>query len=75
MLAAFILAGLLAFNLTLDLWQWYKSQNLLAVYRHRKGIALRHFLIVGMYFVIGMGMWLILSYAFVFYLLDQWLID
>ena len=74
-LAALILAGLLAINITLDLWQWCKSQNFLAVYRHPRGMALRHFLIVGMHYGIGIGMWLILSYTFVFYLLDQWLID
>ncbi len=34
-LGAIILAGLLAINLTLDLWQWCKSQTFLAAHQHR----------------------------------------
>jgi hypothetical protein len=42
-LGAFILAGLLAINLTLNLWQWYFSQPYLTDYQHQAGILLRHF--------------------------------
>lgn len=75
MLAAVSLAALLAINLTLNLWLWYKSQTIFAAHRHRKGIPLMHFVIGVMHFVMGIWMWLILSYVFIFYLLVQWLID
>jgi len=74
-LAAMILAGLLAINLTLDLWQWCKSQTFLAAHQHRKEIQLRYFLIALMHFVIGILMWLTLTILFVFYMLEQWVIE
>ena len=74
-LAAFILAGLLAINITLDLWQWCKSQTFLAAHQHRKEIQLRYFLIALMHFVIGILMWLTLTILFVFYMLEQWVIE
>ena len=77
MLGAFILAGLLAINFTLKLWQWYKSKTLVAHRQSipRKAAQLRDFLFGIMHFVIGILMWLLLFYGFVIFLLDQWLID
>ncbi|MBW4548379.1 MAG: hypothetical protein KME25_28665 [Symplocastrum torsivum CPER-KK1] len=77
-LAAFILAGLLAINFTLKLWQWYKSLPWIAHRRRsipRKTGQLRDFLFGIMHFVIGIWMWLLLFYGFFSFLLDQWLID
>jgi uncharacterized membrane protein len=77
-LAAFILAGLLSICLTLELWRWCKSQTQVAHRRRsipRKTAQLRDFLLGLMHFVIGSWMWLVLSYGFFSFLLDQWLID
>jgi len=74
-LGAFILAGLLAINLTLNLWQWYFSQPYLTDEKHQAGILLRHFVNGMMYFAIGVVMWWVLYFVFLFYLLMQWLVD
>lgn len=77
-LAAFILAGLLAINFTLKLWQWYKSLTWIAHRRRsipRKTGQLRDFLFGIMHCVIGIWLWLLLFYGFFSFLLDQWLID
>ncbi len=76
-LAAFILAGLLAINFTLKLWQWYKSKTLVD---HQQGIPrktaqLWDFLFGIVHFVIGILIWMLLFYGFFIFLLDQWLID
>jgi hypothetical protein len=74
-LGAFILAGLLAINLTLNLWQWYFEHPYLTDDQHQSGILLRHFVNGVMYLAIGIVMWWLLYAVFVFYLLGQWLLD
>jgi hypothetical protein len=78
-LAAFILAGLLAItltlNLTLKLWHWYGSQTGLTVDQRREAIPLRLLIIGVMNLGIAIGIWRILYHVFFIYLLEQWLID
>ncbi len=61
-LVAVFLAGLLAINLTLDLWQWCQPQRM-------------YFVMGTMHFVICLGLWSVLFYVFFYFLLMQWLID
>lgn len=75
MLAAFILAGLLAINLTLKFWQRYGDETGLTVDQGREGRPLRLLTIGAMNLGIAMGIWCVLSYVFVVYLLFQWIID
>lgn len=69
---AFGLAGLLAINFMLLLWQCCRSQCILAGNWHKmqNKVALLIALTV-----LGIGIWLLLSYVFFSYLLAQWVID
>ena len=77
MLAAFILAGSLAINLTLKLklWQRYGSQTDLMTDQRREGRPLRLLIIGVANLGIAIGIWYVLYYVFVLYLLFQWLVD
>ena len=77
MLAAFILAGSLAINLTLKLklWQRDGSQTDLMTDHRREGRPLRLLIIGAANLGIAIGIWYVLYYVFVLYLLFQWLID
>ncbi len=75
MLGASILATLLAINLTLNLRQWCGIQTDLMAHLYRGNKLLSHFLVGMMHFVVGIVIWVSLSYVFVFYLLMQWIVD
>ena len=72
LLVSVILAGLLSINFTLVVWRWCQSRIILAAHGYRR--ILREIVLL-MHFMLGIGMWLLLRYVFLFYLLDQWLVD
>jgi hypothetical protein len=66
------LAGLLAINFMLLLWQYCRSQCVLAGNWHQKNNKVALFITLT---VLCIGIWLLLCYVFVGYLLAQWVID
>ena len=79
-LAAFILAGLLAIRLTLDLWHLCKLGFSVPDRQQERILSwteqLRDFLWLGMMHIgVCIGLWSVLFYGFFRFLLDQWLID
>ena len=75
MLGAAILSTLLAINLTLNLRQWCGILTNLMAHLHQRNILLGHFLVGMMHFVVGIVIWVLLSYVSVIYLLMQWVVD
>jgi len=75
MLGAAILSTLLAINLTLNLRQWCGILTNLMAHLHQRNILMGHFLVGMMHFVVGIVIWVLLSYVSVIYLLMQWVVD
>jgi len=75
MLGAAILSTLLAINLTLNLRQWCGILTNLMAHLHQRNILLGHFLVGMMHFMVGIVIWVLLSYVSVIYLLMQWVVD